>query len=323
MSRRNVLGSLWVVMGVVFVGCGGDSGVYPFGDRSRVGGDSGEDGKVETAEESMNSIPGSTWKLAGFETYTRETVSMESLPEGLIYTLTFGRDGRAGGMADCKGYDYAYELTVDGKDLKILFTDPAPQVMMMCRDEEVDGEFYRGLASAAWVVRSKSTLRIFYPDAAGAMTRALYFVPAEEEKADVSPIEFVPFALILHGSNPYQLEHDDLGNGAKKVRIEGDILYAPVAYGGGCEEHHFNLYADSDAELICENDQPCPQTLHLIHSGEPDMCEAYISEERAFDLTPLKKKLADAGITSGVVPLTILTLDGSGQSVEVEWGIEN
>ena len=51
------------------------------------------------------------------------------------------------------------------------------------------------------------------------------------------------------------------------------------------------------------------------------MCEAYISEVRAFDLTPLKEKLAGAGITSGVVELTILTLDGSGQSVEVEWRI--
>ena len=319
MNGRIYFSSVCMMIGAVLAGCGGDAGVYPFGDRSRVGGDSND--QVLTAGESMEAIPGSSWKLAGFETYGEESVSMEPIPDNLVYTLTFGRDGRAGGMADCKGYDYAYELEVDEKDLKITFTDPAPQVMMMCSNEEVDGEFYRGLNSATWLVGSESTLRIYYPDAAGAITRALYFVPAEEQAEEVRPIEFVPFALILHASNPYQLEHDDLGDGAKKVRIEGDILYAPVAYGGGCEEHHFNLYADSDAELVCENGQPCPQTLHLIHSGEPDMCEAYISEVRAFDLTPLKEKLAGAGITSGVVELTILTLDGSGQSVEVEWRI--
>jgi hypothetical protein len=314
---------LWVVIGVVVGGCGGDSSVYPFGDRSRVGGDSSDGDKIHTAEESMNSIPGSAWKLAGFETYSRETVSMEALPEGLIYTLAFGRDGRAGGMADCKGYDYAYTLRIEDKDLGISFSDPAPQIMIMCSNEDVDGEFYRGLSSAAWIVSSESTLRIFYPDQSGAINRALYFVPAIDAKAEVSPIEFVPFALILHGSNPYQLEHDDFGNGAKKVRIEGDTLYTPVAYGGGCEEHHFNLYADSDAELVCENNLPCPQTLHLIHSGEPDMCEAYISEERAFNLAPLKEKLAVAGITTGTIQLTILTLDGNGQRVDVEWGVRN
>lgn len=324
MNMRKLMGGIVtglavMMVGGLFVGCGGDASVYPFGERERING-SHNDGKVHSAEESIDMLPGSSWKLAGFETYENGAVSMESIPDGLVYTITFGEDGRAGGMADCKGYSYAYELTEKGDDLTVAFTDPAPQIMVMCSNPEVDGRFYAGITGAEYLVSTGKSLRIYYGDEAGAVRHALYFVPAEQaEGSGAKPLEFVPFALVLHASSPYTLAPEGL-NGEEKVWIDGDILHVRVAYSGGCEDHDFDLYADSDATLIDAAGQPAPQTLHLIHTmSAPDMCEAYITEVRQFDISPLKKKLVAEGLSSGTVTLTIQPLDGSPQSVTVDY----
>ncbi|MBZ5710049.1 hypothetical protein [Nannocystis pusilla] len=76
----------------------------------------------------------------------------------------------------------------------------------------------------------------------------------------------------------------DLGAGdpfdINTAKIVGDELVLEVAYGGGCEIHEFTLCFDGvvlDTDFI---------KLAVHHDAHGDACLAFISEERAFDLTP-------------------------------------
>ncbi len=57
-----------------------------------------------------------------------------------------------------------------------------------------------------------------------------------------------------------------------------------VSYGGGCEEHVFELCWPDGAFMESE---PVGARLELWHSGEPDFCEAWIEEERVIDVSPM------------------------------------
>ncbi len=71
----------------------------------------------------------------------------------------------------------------------------------------------------------------------------------------------------------------------QSASIEGDTLVLEVAYGGGCEEHIFDLFWDGG---FLES-SPVQAQLQLTHGGEPDFCEAFIMETLRFDLTPLRE----------------------------------
>ncbi len=66
--------------------------------------------------------------------------------------------------------------------------------------------------------------------------------------------------------------------------IRGDSLIVKVGYSGGCQNHFFTLV--SEVSPIAAPVQA--YDLMLIHDANEDMCEAYIQEERSFDLAPLK-----------------------------------
>ena len=87
------------------------------------------------------------------------------------------------------------------------------------------------------------------------------------------------------------------------VSIDGDILSLEASYGGGCEDHFFQLCWDGE---VMESDPP-QISVHLIHDGNDDSCEAYLSEELSFDLSP-------AGFGSGET--VIVGVAGSGESAE-------
>lgn len=72
--------------------------------------------------------------------------------------------------------------------------------------------------------------------------------------------------------------------------INGDDLNATIAYGGGCMEHLFGICWDSS---FAES-EPVQVWLELAHDGMNDPCDAFPSEERTFDLTPLAEAYADA-----------------------------
>lgn len=67
--------------------------------------------------------------------------------------------------------------------------------------------------------------------------------------------------------------------------LQADTLTINVSYSGGCETHAFTLVAE---ERFLES---FPVQLHvsLAHNANGDTCEAWITEDYHFDLTPLKE----------------------------------
>ena len=70
----------------------------------------------------------------------------------------------------------------------------------------------------------------------------------------------------------------------RETRIEGDILTLIVGYGGGCEAHEFELIAS----LAATKSIPPQHVLKLLHDGNGDVCEAYLTSELRFDLMPFR-----------------------------------
>lgn len=67
--------------------------------------------------------------------------------------------------------------------------------------------------------------------------------------------------------------------------LRGDILTVNVSYSGGCETHEFTLVAE---ERFLES-LPVQLRVSLSHNANGDRCEALITEDYHFDLTPLKE----------------------------------
>jgi protein involved in sex pheromone biosynthesis len=67
------------------------------------------------------------------------------------------------------------------------------------------------------------------------------------------------------------------------VQIINDSIHLTIRYGGGCGEVEFKLI---DSEAIMES-YPVQRNIRLSLKDE-DTCEALITEELSFDLTPIK-----------------------------------
>lgn len=70
----------------------------------------------------------------------------------------------------------------------------------------------------------------------------------------------------------------------RKATVARDVFHLSVSYSGGCAEHEFQFVA---SRRFLESEPPKVQTL-LAHAGSSDPCDALVSEELRFDLTPLK-----------------------------------
>ncbi|MDZ4701109.1 MAG: hypothetical protein SH809_15475 [Rhodothermales bacterium] len=82
--------------------------------------------------------------------------------------------------------------------------------------------------------------------------------------------------------------------------VRGDSLIVKVGYSGGCQNHFFRIVSE-----VSPIASPLPAyDLMLIHDANGDSCEAYIQEERSFDLVPLRTS------ASGIMRL-FLTVYGS------------
>lgn len=68
------------------------------------------------------------------------------------------------------------------------------------------------------------------------------------------------------------------------ARVEGDLLVVEVSYGGGCEKHDFTLLDTG----IATRSIPPQHLLRLLHDAHGDACEAYITSELRFDISPFK-----------------------------------
>ena len=105
-------------------------------------------------------------------------------------------------------------------------------------------------------------------------------------------------ACVLRGpgtptSDPFTL------NGAA---VTGDVLMVSVSYAGGCRDHEFRLLT---ADSFMESD-PVQLRITIVHDGNGDRCEAWITEQRSFDLSDIKARWQAAyRRESGVVQLRL------------------
>ncbi len=72
--------------------------------------------------------------------------------------------------------------------------------------------------------------------------------------------------------------------------INADTLTINVSYSGGCEKHEMTLVV---SELFLES---FPVQLHVsvAHNANGDACEAWLTEDHNFDLTPIKTMYQEA-----------------------------
>lgn len=66
------------------------------------------------------------------------------------------------------------------------------------------------------------------------------------------------------------------GYSLNSINLVGNILTLNVSYSGGCEEHVFELVLGTQTDL------------YLSHNANGDRCEAYLTENLKFDLSPIK-----------------------------------
>ncbi len=108
----------------------------------------------------------------------------------------------------------------------------------------------------------------------------------------------------------------DLATDAYEIAIAGDaapavmdgILTVTLSRGGGCENHDFILVA---APRFREGN-PVELPFAIVHDGKDDRCEAYLTDQVAFDLTKIQELYGTtypAG--DGLVFLAFRTPDGS------------
>ena len=95
---------------------------------------------------------------------------------------------------------------------------------------------------------------------------------------DVAKISTVVFGLTANawGTDAYTIN---------AATLEGDTLRINVSYSGGCETHAFTLVAE---QRFLES-FPVQLRVSLAHNANSDTCEAWITEDYHFDLTPIKE----------------------------------
>ena len=80
-----------------------------------------------------------------------------------------------------------------------------------------------------------------------------------------------------------------------------------LAFSGGCEQHLFALTWNGEYA----NTQQSEVTLNLLHYSNGDMCEAWITESRGWDLSPIRVQ----GRTSGSILVNVVGWNGQTRSI--------
>lgn len=126
----------------------------------------------------------------------------------------------------------------------------------------------------------------------------LHQLCGDQEGQPVTSIQMLPLAAILiPESDPMQVQ---------SVSVAEDLLKITVSYSGGCSEHTLDLIGNTNFE----GRLPAVQNqILLTHDSNEDACEAYITRELTFNLTPLKKQYQDTYKTEhGQVALNLAVL---------------
>jgi len=85
------------------------------------------------------------------------------------------------------------------------------------------------------------------------------------------------------------------------IQILRDFLRFNVSYGGGCEEHSFQLISTSFMES-----HPVQVNILLSHEDNDDPCDMWITETLAFNILQLKESWKQAyNESSGIIVMNI------------------
>ncbi|MFQ5979952.1 MAG: hypothetical protein ACE5OZ_17615 [Candidatus Heimdallarchaeota archaeon] len=86
------------------------------------------------------------------------------------------------------------------------------------------------------------------------------------------------------------------------AKIDNDIMYIEVSFGGGCKAHNFTLIVLSGfGESL-----PVAANALLSHDGNNDSCEAWLTKELRFDLSSLKEEYQNTyGQESGAIRILL------------------
>ncbi|MFA4852105.1 MAG: S-layer homology domain-containing protein [Candidatus Gracilibacteria bacterium] len=123
-------------------------------------------------------------------------------------------------------------------------------------------------------------------------------------------------AITISDSIPEESDGYSFGNEmySDTYFLDKDTLFVNVGYGGGCEEHDFDLMWDGSFE-DSEN-----ASLYLIHEGNDDACEAYANETLEFDLSSIKDAYSEEyDASNGTVFLYIYSDADEEDSFTVEY----
>ena len=101
------------------------------------------------------------------------------------------------------------------------------------------------------------------------------------------------------------------------VRTAGDTLTLTLSYGGGCRTHAFTLVVSPPfREALPGASRRWELAASLAHEADADPCEAWLTEDYAFDLTPVRTLFrASSGQQEGTVVLLL-----AGEPVVYEFG---
>lgn len=101
-------------------------------------------------------------------------------------------------------------------------------------------------------------------------------------------------AIIITGSEGGSTFPADPAN-ITSMTIVGDTLRLTITHGGGCADHTYQLHTSG----IALESHPPQMSIYLAHDANDDMCEALLTKDLAFDLSPLKQHFG--GSTSTVM----------------------
>jgi hypothetical protein len=71
------------------------------------------------------------------------------------------------------------------------------------------------------------------------------------------------------------------------AEVEGDTLRVRAAHGGGCRQHTYELQWNGAFE---KSEAGVAKAELVLHDAHGDACEAFLSVQPTFDLTPLKQR---------------------------------
>lgn len=95
-------------------------------------------------------------------------------------------------------------------------------------------------------------------------------------------LELVGKRVVLSTAEPRRLQMDPFT--LKHVSLEGAIMKLGVNYSGGCHSHEFRLFMSPP---VFQESFPVQAKLWLQHENDDDPCDAIVSDELAFDISPI------------------------------------